>query len=134
MSVDGLITRRSSFSPEMTVKRLEDEVRARGMTVFAHVDHAAGAQAAGLSLRPTDLIIFGAAKGGTPLMQLAQTIGIDLPLKALIWQDEAGTTFLSYDDPAYLARRHDLGDKAKPVINVMSGVLAEVALKATDSP
>jgi uncharacterized protein (DUF302 family) len=72
------------------MQRLEAEVRAKGMTVFAHVDHAAGAAAVGLQLRPTDLLIFGNAKGGTPLMRSAQTIGIDLPLKALVWQDQSG--------------------------------------------
>lgn len=134
MSLEGLITTRSSFSPEETMKRLEAEVGARGMTIFAHVDHAAGASAVGLQLRPTDLLIFGAAKGGTPLMQAAQTIGIDLPLKALVWQDEKGTTFLSYNDPSYLARRHDIGDKVNPVVSAMSAMLQGIALKATASP
>lgn len=134
MSADGLITTRSSFGPEETMKRFETEVKAKGMTVFAHVDHAAGATAAGMQLRPTDLLIFGAAKGGTPLMQSVQTIGIDLPLKALVWQDEAGTTFLSYNDPAYLAHRHELGDSAKPVVEAMSGALKAIAAKATTSP
>lgn len=92
MAADGLITIKSSFGPEDTMKRLEAEVKAKGLTVFAHVDHAAGAAAVGLPLRPTDLIIFGNAKGGTPLMQQAQTVGIDLPLKALVWQDEQGVT------------------------------------------
>jgi uncharacterized protein (DUF302 family) len=101
MSADGLITLRSPFGPQETMRRLEAEVLAKGMTVFAHVDHAAGAAAVGLQLRPTNLLIFGAAKGGTPLMQSVQTIGIDLPLKMLVWQDEAGTTFLSYNDPVY---------------------------------
>jgi uncharacterized protein (DUF302 family) len=131
MSVDGLITVSSSFGPEETMKRLEAEVRAKGMTVFARVDHAAGAAEAGLPLRPTDLLIFGAAKGGTPLMQTAQTIGIDLPLKALVWQDEEGKTFLSYNDPAYLTRRHGLGEKAKPAIDAMTGALKAIAAKAT---
>jgi uncharacterized protein (DUF302 family) len=134
MSADGLITLRSSFGPEETMKRLEAEVRAKGMTVFAHIDHAAGATAAGLPLRPTDLLIFGAAKGGTPLMQSAQTIGIDLPLKALVWQDEAGVTFLSYNDTAYLAQRHDLGESANPVVEAMSGALKAIAAKATTAP
>jgi uncharacterized protein (DUF302 family) len=134
MSADGLITIPSSFGPEETMKRLEAEVRAKGMTVFAHVDHAAGAAVAGLSLRPTDLLIFGAAKGGTPLMQAAQTIGIDLPLKALVWQDEEGKTFLSYNDPAYLTRRHGLGDQIKPVVDAMTGALKAIAAKATAAP
>jgi uncharacterized protein (DUF302 family) len=84
-----------------------------------------------LSLRPTDLLIFGAAKGGTPLMQSVQTIGIDLPLKALVWQDEAGTTWLSYNDPTYLTHRHGLSEGAKPVVDVMSGALKAMATKAT---
>ena len=134
MSADGLITVSSSFGPEETMKRLEAEVRAKGMTIFARVDHAAGAAEAGMPLRPTDLLIFGAAKGGTPLMQAAQTIGIDLPLKALVWQDEAGRTFLSYNDPAYLARRHGLGDHIKPVVDAMTGALKAIAAKATDRP
>lgn len=134
MSADGLITTRSSFGPEETMKRLEAEIGAKGMTVFAHIDHAAAAAAVDLPLRPTDLLIFGAAKGGTPLMQSVQTIGIDLPLKALVWQDEAGTTYLSYNDPAYLAHRHELGDAAKPVVEGMSGALKAIAAKATTAP
>jgi len=121
MSANGLITVSSAFGPDETMKRLEAEVLAKGMTVFARVDHAAGAAGAGLLLRPTNLLIFGAAKGGTPLMQAAQTIGIDLPLKALVWQDEAGKTFLSYNDPAYLTHRHGLADQAKSVVNAMTG-------------
>jgi len=134
MSADGLITVSSSFGPEETMKRLEAEVRAKGMTVFARVDHAAGAAEAGLPLRPTDLLIFGAARGGTPLMQAAQTIGIDLPLKALVWQDEEGKTFLSYNDPAYLAHRHGLADLVKPVVDAMTGALKAIAAKATAAP
>jgi uncharacterized protein (DUF302 family) len=131
MAADGLVTVKSAFGPEETMKRLEAEVKAKGMTVFAHVDHAAGATAVGLPLRPTDLLIFGAAKGGTPLMQSVQAIGIDLPLKALVWQDEAGTTWLSYNDPAYLAQRHGLGESANGPVNTMSGALKAVATKAT---
>ncbi len=134
MSADGLITTRSSFGPEETMKRFEAEVKAKGMTVFAHIDHAAAATAAGLQLRPTDLLIFGAAKGGTHLMQSVQTIGIDVPLKALVWQDEAGATFLSYNDPAYLAHRHELSDSVKPVVEGMSGALKAIAAKATTAP
>ena len=104
MAADGLITLRSSFGPEETMKRLEAEVHAKGMTVFAHVDHAAGAAAVGLPLRSTDLLIFGSAQGGTPLMQSVQTIGIDLPLKALVWQDASGATWLSYTCPMKFAR------------------------------
>src|ERR1700750_1761865 len=121
MAADGLVTVKSAFGPEETIKRLEAEVKAKGLTVFAHVDHAAGAAAVGLPLRATDLLIFGNAKGGTPLMQMNQTIGIDLPLKILVWQDEAGTTWLSYNDPGWLAQRHGLGKDAEPTVNALTG-------------
>ena len=134
MATEGLVTVRSSFGPQETMSRLEAEVKAKGMMVFAHVDHAAGAAAASLPLRPTDLLIFGAAKGGTPLMQAVQSIGIDLPLKALVWQDEAGATWLSYNDPAYLARRHGLGESANATVTAMSGALKAIAAKATTPP
>jgi uncharacterized protein (DUF302 family) len=129
MSADGLITLRSAFGPQATMRRLKAEVLGRGMTVFAHVDHAAGAASANQPLRPTDLLIFGAAKGGTPLMELEQTIGIDLPLKALVWQDEAGMTFLSYNDPSYLAGRHGVGESGKPFSEAMSSALRTIAAK-----
>lgn len=134
MAADGLVTVKSAFGPAETMSRLEAEVKAKGLTVFARVDHAAGAAAVNLPLRPTDLLIFGAAKSGTPLMQAAQTIGIDLPLKALVWQDEAGATFLSYNDPAYLAKRHGLSASTHVVVTTMSGALQAIAAKATKSP
>jgi uncharacterized protein (DUF302 family) len=131
MAADGLITVKSAVGPEETMRRLEAEVKAKGLTVFAHVDHAAGAAAVAMQLRPTDLLIFGNAKGGTPLMQLDQTIGIDLPLKALIWQDDAGTTWLSYNDPAYLAKRHRLADSVMTTIDALTSALQAIANKAT---
>jgi uncharacterized protein (DUF302 family) len=84
MAADGLTTIPSSYGPKDTMNRLAAAVKAKGMTIFARIDHAAGASAAGLSLRPTEVLIFGNAKGGTPLMQSVQTIGLDLPLKALV--------------------------------------------------
>jgi uncharacterized protein (DUF302 family) len=133
MAADGLITIKSSFGPEETMNRFESEVRAKGMTVFAHIDHAAGAAAVGLSLRPTDLLIFGNAKGGTPLMQSVQTIGIDLPLKALVWQDAAGVTWLSYNDPAWFAKRHGADHETEVTVSAMTAALTAVAKKATTS-
>ena len=100
MAVQGLTTIRSNFGPQDTIDRLETAIKAKGMTVFARIDHAAGAAVVGLTLRPTEVVIFGNARGGTPLMQSVQTLGIDLPLKALVWQDTAGVTWLSYNDPA----------------------------------
>jgi uncharacterized protein (DUF302 family) len=111
--------------------RLEAEIRAQGMKVFARIDHAAGASEAGLELRPTQLIIFGNARGGTPLMQSAQTVGIDLPLKALIWKDASGTTWLSYNEPSWIAQRHGLVD-ADPVVSKMSAALGAMSRKATE--
>ena len=123
MAADGLTTIRSSYGPKETINRLEAEIRARGMTVFAHVDHAAGAAEVGLSLLPTVVLLFGNARGGTPLMQSIQTIGIDLPLKMLVWQDEAGDTRLSYNDPHWIAKRHGLGQEVESTIDVMSAAL-----------
>ena len=134
MAADGLITIKSAFGPAETMKRLEAEVKAKGLTVFAHIDHAEGASAVGLSLRPTDLLIFGNAKGGTPLMQSMQTIGIDLPLKALVWQDEKGTTWLSYNDPGFLAHRHGLSETSSATINALAVALKALTGKATTAP
>lgn len=131
MAVDGLTSIASSFGPNETMNRLEAEVKARGMTVFARIDHAAGAVEAGLSLRPTEVLIFGNAKTGTPLMQAVQTIAIDLPLKALVWQDASGDTWLSYNDPAWLAQRHRLGHDAEAVIGGMAVALGAIARTAT---
>jgi uncharacterized protein (DUF302 family) len=131
MAVDGLTTIPSGFGPQDTMNRLETAVKAKGMTVFARIDHAAGAAAAGLPLRPTELLIFGNAKGGTPLMQSVQTIGIDLPLKALVWQDASGKTWLSYNDPDWLAKRHGLGGETEAAVKMMTGALAAVAKAAT---
>ena len=91
-SVEGLTTIASSHDPKETIDRLEAEIRAKGMAVFARIDHAAGAAEVGLTLAPTELIVFGNARGGTPLMQSVQTVGIDLPLKVLVWQDAAEKT------------------------------------------
>ena len=134
MAADGLTTVRSSYGPKETMSRLEAEVKAKGMTVFAHIDHAAGAGQAGLSLRPTDLLIFGNAKGGTPLMQSVQTFGIDLPLKALVWQDASGNTWVSYNDPSWRAKQHGLGHEADAAIRGITAALEAVTKAATTSP
>ena len=134
MAVDGLTTVRSSFGPKETMDRLAAEVKAKGMTVFARIDHAAGAADVGLPLRPTEVLLFGNPKGGTPLMQAVQTIGIDLPLKALIWQDGLGTTWVSYNDARWLAQRHGLGHGVDAAINSMAGALDAVASAAVTAP
>ena len=127
MAVDGLTTMRSAYGPEETLTRVEAEIRSRGMTVFAHIDHSAGAAEAGLSLRPTDVLLFGNAKAGTPLMHSTQTIGIDLPLKLLVWQDAAGDTWLSYNDPQWIAKRHGLGQQHEVTVSAMSAALGALA-------
>jgi uncharacterized protein (DUF302 family) len=134
MAVDGRTTLRSNYGPKDTMNRLEAEVKTRGMTVFARIDHAEGAAAAGLSLRPTEVLIFGNAKAGTPLMQSAQTIGLDLPLKALVWQDASGDTWVSYNDPSWLAKRHALGSETATVVGNMTAALGAVSKAATSSP
>jgi uncharacterized protein (DUF302 family) len=131
MAAQGLTTLPSSFGPKETMDRLAAEVKAKGMTVFARIDNAAGATAVGLSLRPTELLIFGNAKAGTPLMQAVQTTGIDLPLKALVWQDATGDTWLSYNDPGWLAERHELGGETQAAVNLMTAALNAVAKAAT---
>jgi len=131
MTVDGLTTIASANGPEDTVSRLETALRDKGMTLFARIDHAAGAVEAGLELRPTVLLIFGNAKAGTPLMQADQTIGIDLPLKALVWQDAAGKTWLSYNEPRRLAQRHGLGDHLQAPVDAMTAGLVALARQAT---
>ena len=134
MATDGLTTIQSSFGPQDTVRRLEAAVKAKGMTIFARIDHAAGAEEVGLALRPTELLIFGNAKGGTPLMQSDQTMGIDLPLKALLWQDAAGKTWLSYNDPSWLAQRHRLGAEAATTVRALTAALNALAKAATTPP
>ena len=134
MAADGLTTIQSSYEPEETIHRLEVEIRSRDMTIFARIDHAAGAAGVGLSLRPTEVLLFGNARGGTPMMQSVQTIGIDLPLKMLVWQDAAGDTWLSYNDPRWIARRHGLGQEAEATISAMSTALFALASDAAGRP
>jgi uncharacterized protein (DUF302 family) len=117
MAPAGLITVASSHGPKETV--------------FARIDHAAGAAEAGMSLRPSELLIVGNAKAGTPLMQATPTIGIDLPLKVLLWQDADGATWLSYNDPRWLAQRHGTGDGLEATVNAMAAALDAVARAAT---
>jgi uncharacterized protein (DUF302 family) len=111
------------------MNRLEKVIKDKGLTVFARIDHAEGAKAAGLALRPTELIIFGNAKGGTPLMQAGQEAGIDLPMKALVYQDAEGRVWLAYNDPHWLADRHHLPDL--PNIVLLTRLLEALAAGAT---
>jgi uncharacterized protein (DUF302 family) len=129
--MDGIKTVASAFGPKETMDRLEAAVRSKGVTVFARIDHAAGATEVGLSLRPTELLIFGNARAGTPLMQANQTIGIDLPLKVLVWQDASGKTWLSYNDPLWMVSRHGRDADLDRIANEMAVGLAALTKTAT---
>jgi uncharacterized protein (DUF302 family) len=113
-----------------TVTRLKEGIASRGLTLFAVIDHAKGAEEVGLVLRPTTVLIFGNAKGGTPLMQANQTIGIDLPLRALVWEDGEGQTRISYNDPVWLARRHALPPQAEKVAETLRQGLESIVKSA----
>jgi len=129
-AADGLINAKSSHDVKITMDRLENTVREKGMTVFIRINHAAGAQKVGQELRPTELLIFGNPKVGAPLMQCSQSVAIDLPQKALIWEDEQGQVWLSYNDPKYLAMRHGITG-CDEVINKINNALSNFANAAT---
>lgn len=126
----GLVTKKSAHSVAQTLDRLEGALKDKGIVVFARIDHAAGAKKAGMHLRPTELLIFGNPKLGTPLIESKQTIGIDLPLKVLAWQDENGQVWLTYNAPAFLANRHGITDRAQ-VLKKMTGALHKLTDVAT---
>ena len=105
---EGMVTMKSPYDARQTMDRLETVVKQRGLTVFARIDHAAGASKVGATLRPTEVLIFGNPQGGTPFMACAQSVGVDLPLKALVWEDESSQVWLGYNDPVYLAKRHEV--------------------------
>jgi uncharacterized protein (DUF302 family) len=125
-AADGMVSLKSPRSAKETMDRLEGIVKERGLTVFARVNHSAGATSVGKSLRPTEVLIFGGPQGGTPLMECAQSAGIDLPLKALVWEDAAGQVWLGYNDPAYLAKRHEVPDcaAAPNLAKALTGIAA----------
>jgi uncharacterized protein (DUF302 family) len=127
--IEGLNSIRSSFGPKETMDRLVAEIGAKGLQVFARIDHAAGAAEVDLTLRPTELIIFGNARGGTPLMEASQTTGIDLPLKVLVWKDAAGKTWISYNEPQWIVQRHDVAN-AQPIVTKMADLLSAISTAA----
>ena len=106
VAADGVVALKSPRSANDTMNRLEEMAKQRGLNVFARIDHAAGAAKIGKTLRPTEVLIFGNPQGGTPFMECTQSVGIDLPLKALVWEDAQGQVWLGYNDPAWLANRH----------------------------
>ena len=128
-AADGLVAVKSPHGAKDTMNRLEDVVKQRNLVVFARIDHAAGAQKVGKVLRPTEVLIFGNPQGGTPLMECAQSVGIDMPLKALVWEDAAAQVWLGYNDPGYLMTRHAVAQC--PAAENVRKALARIAEAAT---
>lgn len=128
-AAEGLIEIKSALSVKDTISRLEVAAKERGLVIFLRIDHAAGAQKIGKLLRPTELLVFGNPQGGTPLMECAQSAGIDLPLKALAWEDAAGQVWLGYNDPLFLATRHGIRDC--PVVPILRKALDALGAEAT---
>ena len=129
-AADGLVVLKSAHGVKTTMDRLEAAAKDRGLNIFLRLDHAAGAQKIGKTLRPTELLVFGNPQGGTPLMECAQTAGIDLPLKALVWQDAPGQVWLGYNAPQFLATRHQTRDCEQVVLG-LSKALAVLAQEAS---
>lgn len=128
-AADGLVTLASPHPVSVTVDRLEQGLGAAGFRIFARVDHGAGAKSVDMELRPTQLLIFGKPEAGTLLMQSAQTVGIELPLKYLVWEDAQGAVTIGWNDPDWLTRRHGIADRAKVVGNIQ-GALKKFATEA----
>lgn len=123
----SIVRIRSAHDVAGTVERLLVLLATHGLTVFARIDFARDAAAAGLSLRPEQLVIFGNPKAGTPLLVASPTVGLDLPLKALVWEDADGTTWIAYNDPAYVVRRHAVAPALAANLHGASALIAEAA-------
>jgi uncharacterized protein (DUF302 family) len=124
----GMVHLSSPYSVPETLRRLESLLQTQGLAVFGRIDHSGEAEKAGLKMRPTELIIFGSPKQGTPLMVASPTLAIDLPLKALAWEDPAGKVWLSYNAPEYLKQRHNIPDDLMKNIGGI-GALLQKALE-----
>jgi uncharacterized protein (DUF302 family) len=120
---NGLIHLRSPYPVPETLKRVESAVQSHGLTIFCLVDHSGAAAKAGLEMHPTQLLIFGSPKGGTPLMLASPTVAIDFPLKALVWEDADGKIWLTYNSPDYLQQRHNLPENLMKNISGVGAVL-----------
>src|SRR4051812_46916651 len=128
---EGLTTCMSRYGPKETMDRLAASVTAHGMIIMTRIDHASAAAVAGMELRPTEVLIFGNPQAGTPLMQAAQTLGIDLPLRVLVWQDAAGKTWVAYNDPEWLAERHGAVAGMGVIVGRMTAALAVIIKEVT---
>jgi uncharacterized protein (DUF302 family) len=129
----GLVVKPSAYGVDETLDRLEQVLQKKGLTIFARIDHSAGAAKIQMQLRPTQVLIFGNPKMGTALMHSNQAVGIDLPMKVLAWKDEQGRVWIAYNDPGYLADRHQINDRGE-VFKKMTGALAKLTDKAATKP
>jgi uncharacterized protein (DUF302 family) len=125
MAGNGLVQVASPYTVEETLGRLESVLAERGVQVFARIDHSGEAEKIGMKMRPTKLVIFGNPKGGTPVMVAAPTLAIDLPLKALVWEDENGKVWVSYNSPEYLRQRHGVPEDLIKNIAVAGALVAK---------
>ena len=128
---NGMIRIKSHNSVDATIDKLEDILKSKGMTIFKRVNHTAGAEKVGMQLRPTELLIFGNPKVGTPLMLCSQTAALDLPQKALAYEDTNGQVWLAYNDPAYMAKRHNTKD-CDAAVQKVTNALAKFTKIATE--
>lgn len=128
-AAQGFVATKSPYSVKETADRIEAAAKSNKLNVFLRLDHAAGAKKVGKTLRPTELVIFGNPQGGTPLMECAQTTGIDLPLKALAWEDSAGQVWVGYNDPQFLADRHG-GKDCEPIVEKLRQALSGLVKSA----
>src|SRR6266581_3587200 len=124
---NGIIDTPSKHSVDQTVEKLKTNLEAKGVTLFALIDHSGEAEKAGMKMHPTKLLIFGSPKAGTPVMRAAPTSAIDLPLKILIWEDAQGKVWISYNSLAYLQERHNLPPEVLPNINVIEAMAKKAA-------
>lgn len=129
LAADGIVNIKSKHSVSQTANKLEQVLASKGMKIFQRINHSAGAQSVGVDLRPTELIIFGNPKVGSPLMKCAQTVALDLPQKALIWQDENNQVWISYNQPAYLKSRHHI-EGCDAVLEKVTGALSKLTAAA----
>jgi len=129
---DGLVNVKSRFKVPHTADRFKGIITEKGMRVIKHVKHSQAAQGIGKDLKPTELIIFGNPKVGTPLMQCKRTIAIDLPQKMLVWEDDSGQVWMTYNDPTYIANRHKLSEDCRGSLGKISNALAAFSKKAGD--
>jgi uncharacterized protein (DUF302 family) len=134
MKPEGLIMRWSQYGPTETMDRLVDAAVQHGMTVFARIDHAAMAAEAGLQLKPREVLLFGSPPLVTPILREYGTLAIDLPLKAMVWQDDSGKTCLAYYDPAWLAMRHGLSQEFADLFQTVKSSVTTIVQRATRGP